>query len=168
LCKIKTKENKLSQVYKAKVKNYIAFFEQGQNGGYSVVFPDVPGVITAGNTFEETVRMAHEALAFHIEGLRADGDQIPEPRTLEDIKANWEDWPEWEADSDYFLVLIALLPAPQKTVRVDAMLPERLVARIDAVYKNRSAFLSAAAEKFLDEKIDISYKKKKTKLVKAR
>ena len=150
------------------MKNYIAFFEHGQNGGYSVVFPDVPGVITAGDTFEETVRLAHEALAFHIEGLRSDGDPIPEPSTLEDIKLNWEDWQEWEADNDFLLVLVALLPAPQKTIRVDAMLPERLVARIDAVYKNRSAFLSAAAEKYLDDKNDFPHKKKKPALVKTR
>lgn len=135
------------------MKNYIALFEQGKKGRYSVVFPDMPGVITAGNTFEETVQMAHEALAFHVEGLLAEGDSVPNPRTLNQIKAKWEDWKEWENDNDFLIVPIALLPAPYKTIRVDAIFPERLVARIDAVYKNRSAFLIAAAEKYLDEKI---------------
>ena len=65
------------------MKNYIALFEQGQNGGYSVVFPDIPGVITAGNSFEETLHMAHEALAFHVEGLNIDGDTIPVPRSFD-------------------------------------------------------------------------------------
>ena len=133
------------------MKNYIALFEQGQNGGYSVVFPDVPGVVTAGDSFEEAVRMAHEALALHVEGLRADGDPVPEPRSLEDIKAQLEDWPAWEADNDFLVVPVALLPAPQKSVRVDAVFPERLVARIDSTYKNRSAFLVAAAERYLEE-----------------
>ena len=94
--------------------------------------------------------MAHEALALHMEELRADGDPIPKPRSLEQIKAAWKDWKEWETDGDFLIVPIALLPAPQKSVRVDAMLPERLVARIDASYKNRSAFLTSAAERMLD------------------
>jgi len=133
------------------MKNYIALFEQGQNSGYSVVFPDIPGVVTAGDNFEEAVRMAHEALAFHIEGLRVDSDSVPEPRSLEDIKTGWKDWAEWKADSDFLVVPIALLPAPQKSVRVDAIFPEKLVARIDSAYKNRSAFLVAAAERYLDD-----------------
>ncbi|MCL1930973.1 MAG: type II toxin-antitoxin system HicB family antitoxin [Treponema sp.] len=136
------------------MKNYIALFEQGHNNGYSVVFPDVPGVVTAGDSFDEAVRMAHEALAFHVEGLRTDGDPLPEPRSLEEIKADWEDWAEWDADGDFLVVPVALLPAPQKSVRVDAILPERLVARIDAYYKNRSAFLTAAAERYFEDKTE--------------
>ena len=132
------------------MKNYIALFESTEKGGYGVMFPDVPGVVTTGDNFDEAVRMAHEALAFHIEGLSADGDPIPEPRSLEEIKAGWEDWTEWKADGNFLVVPVALLPAPQKSVRVDAILPERLVARIDASYKNRSAFLTAAAERYFE------------------
>jgi predicted RNase H-like HicB family nuclease len=132
-------------------KTYIALFEQGEHGGYSVVFPDVPGVVTAGDNYDEAYRMAHEALAFHIDGLRLDGEEAPEPRSLEDIKASWEDWPEWEAEGDFMVVPIALLPLQAKSIRVDVMLPERLVARIDAASRNRSAFLAAVAEQYFAE-----------------
>ena len=132
------------------MKNYIALFEEGQNGGYSVVFPDVPGIVTSGRNFDETVRMAHEALSFHIAALNKDNCPVPESRSLEQIKAGWEDWTEWETDGDFLVVPIALLPPLQKSIRVDAMLPERLVARIDSLYKNRSAFLTMAAEKYFD------------------
>jgi predicted RNase H-like HicB family nuclease len=135
-------------------KNYIALFEQGEKGGYSVVFPDMPGVATAADDFNETVRMAHEVLSFHVDGLLSDGDTVPEPRSLEKIKAEWEDWSEWESDGDFLIVPIALLPPPQKSIRVDVMLPERLVARIDAASKNRSAFLSRAAEYMLSGEDD--------------
>ena len=134
-----------------KIKNFIALFEEGQNGGYSVVFPDVPGVVTSGRNFDETVRMAHEALAFHIAGLKKDGCPVPKPRSLEKIKTSWKDWKEWETDGNFLIVPIALLPPLQKSIRVDAMLPERLVARIDVLYKNRSAFLAMAAEKYLED-----------------
>ncbi|MDR1027329.1 MAG: type II toxin-antitoxin system HicB family antitoxin [Rickettsiales bacterium] len=132
------------------MKNYIALFEMGKKGSYSVLFPDVPGVITAGRDFDETVRMAHEALAFHIDGLREDGLAVPEPSTLEQIKKNWDDWKDWEKDGNFLAVPIALLPSVDRTIRVDAMLPERLVFRIDSVARNRSAFLSRAAEYMLD------------------
>ena len=39
------------------MKNYIALFESTGKGGYGVMFPDVPGVVTAGDTFEEALRM---------------------------------------------------------------------------------------------------------------
>jgi predicted RNase H-like HicB family nuclease len=142
------------------MKNYIALFEQGENGGYSVVFPDIPGVVTSGDNFDETLRMAHEALAFHAAGLQADGDQVPPPRTLEQIKAEWDDWAEWEADGDFIVVPVALIPTVQKSVRVDAMLPEFLISRIDAVAKNRSAFLTSAAEYLLDSGYKPSYAKR--------
>jgi len=138
------------------MKNYIALFEEGQNGGYSVVFPDIPGVVTSGRNFDDTVRMAHEALSFHISGLRKSGSRIPKPRSFEQVKANWEDWKEWEADGNFLVVPVTLLPPLQKSIRIDAMLPERLVVRIDSLYKNRSAFLAAAAEKYLDDSIHIN------------
>ena len=132
------------------MKNYIALFEEGKNGGYSVVFPDVPGVITSGRNFNEAVRMAHEALSFHIAGLKKDNCPVPKSRSLEQIKESWKDWKDWETDGNFLVVPIALLPPLQKSIRVDALLPERLVARIDSLYKNRSAFLTMAAENFLD------------------
>jgi predicted RNase H-like HicB family nuclease len=49
--------------------------------GYSAYPPDLPGVGVAGDTLEETVRLAREAIEFHIEGLRLDGEPVPEPTT---------------------------------------------------------------------------------------
>jgi predicted RNase H-like HicB family nuclease len=92
------------------MKTYIALFEQvhGENkeNGYSVVFPDFPGLITAGNSYEETYRMAHEGLASHIKLLEKSNIPIPEPRTIEQIEDVWEDLKEWKADNDYIIVPI--------------------------------------------------------------
>ena len=44
---------------------------------YGVSFPDFPGCATAGNTLDEAAAMATEALALHIEGMRADGHRVP-------------------------------------------------------------------------------------------
>jgi hypothetical protein len=58
--------------------------------------------------------MAHEDLFDHVEGMRKAGEQIPEPRSLEQIKASWKDWPLWK-DSDYITVPIDLIPNDTKS-----------------------------------------------------
>ena len=50
-------------------------------GNYSGYVPDLPGCIATGPTVEELERELREAIRFHIEGLKADGDPIPEPTT---------------------------------------------------------------------------------------
>ena len=134
------------------MKKYIALFEyEDDKDGYSVVFPDLPGCFSAGDDYDDAYRMAHEALAFHLEGLAEEGMPIPEPRAFEKIKAEWEDWKEWEKEYPFLVVPIAVLPAGEKSVRVNIMLPEGTLHRIDAVSKNRSAFLATAAERLLDD-----------------
>lgn len=132
------------------MKNYIALFEKvpGKDG-YGVVFPDFPGCISAGDDYEDAVQMAHEALAGHVECMRRDGDQVPSPRTLEEIKATWKDWAEWEQDYDFVISYIKLLPSKGTMKRVNVMLDERLLSQIDAVSKNRSSFLADAARRLL-------------------
>ena len=46
---------------------------------YSAYAPDVPGCVATGSTVEETKEQMAEALAFHIEGMRLDGERLPTP-----------------------------------------------------------------------------------------
>ena len=128
------------------MRQYIAFIS---NDGptFSVVFPDFPGCISAGNGFEDAVRMAHEALSGHAECMKDTGLDIPEPRSMDDIKKTWEDWRDWK-DGEYTVALIALIPG-HETKKYTISMDSSLMARIDAVTKNRSAFLAKAAEEFL-------------------
>ena len=48
-------------------------------GNYSAYVPDLPGCIATGATIEEAETMIREAIEFHLECLRADGDVIPSP-----------------------------------------------------------------------------------------
>ncbi len=64
---------------------YIALVHKDEGTSYGVSFPDVPGCIAAGDTFEEAVASAAEALAFHFDALRADGDAVPAPHSFEDL-----------------------------------------------------------------------------------
>lgn len=62
------------------MKEFAVIFEKTATGG-SVYVPDLPGLGVAGATFEETEQLIREGIEFHIEGLRADGEPIPEPKT---------------------------------------------------------------------------------------
>ncbi len=55
---------------------YAVVVEQaGEN--YSAYVPDLPGCVATGRTVEEVTGEIREAIAFHLEGLRADGLPIP-------------------------------------------------------------------------------------------
>jgi len=49
--------------------------------GYSAYSPDLPGCVSTGATQEEVERNMHEAIEFHLEGLRREGYRVPEPNT---------------------------------------------------------------------------------------
>jgi predicted RNase H-like HicB family nuclease len=74
---------------------YIALVHKDEGTSYGVSFPDVPGCIAAGDTFEEVVANASEALATHFAVMKADGDVIPPPRNFEALKRD----PVFIADS---------------------------------------------------------------------
>lgn len=49
--------------------------------GYSAYSPDVPGCVATGSTRGRAERAMRKAIAFHLEGLRADGAKLPVPRS---------------------------------------------------------------------------------------
>jgi predicted RNase H-like HicB family nuclease len=83
--------------------SYIALVHKDEGTSYGVRFPDVPGCISAGDTFEEAVANAAEALAGHFAAMRADGEAIPAPRSFEDLKRD-PDFAEDSADAVVMMV----------------------------------------------------------------
>ena len=59
---------------------YAVVIEKSANG-YAAYVPDLPGCVAAGDSREETQRLIREAIEFHIEGMRAHGETVPEPST---------------------------------------------------------------------------------------
>lgn len=54
---------------------------ESAGANYSAYVPDLPGCITTGATRDETMRNMREAIEFHLEGMREDGQPIPAPTT---------------------------------------------------------------------------------------
>jgi predicted RNase H-like HicB family nuclease len=59
------------------MKYAVVIERAGEN--LSAYVPDLPGCIATGNSVSEVEQLIREAISFHLEGLRADGIQIPEP-----------------------------------------------------------------------------------------
>ncbi len=54
-------------------------------GGFSVSVPALPGCHTQGETVEEAVAMAKEAIELYLETLRDDGQPLPKPPRIERV-----------------------------------------------------------------------------------
>jgi predicted RNase H-like HicB family nuclease len=125
------------------MQRFIALVEEDA-GSYGVVFPDLPGVFSAGKDFDEAVKNAHEILAYV-----SKTQTLPSPRTLEQIKETWENWQEWMETINFVVTSIQVLPVSTKSKRINIIIDEALLARVDSVAKNRSEFINRALETVL-------------------
>ncbi len=62
------------------MKKYLIIVEKTTTG-YSAFSPDLPGYGSIGGTREEVERNIREAIEFHIDGLKQEGYDVPEPTT---------------------------------------------------------------------------------------
>ena len=65
---------------------YPAIFTPEEDGGFSVVFPDLEGCFTCGDDMADAIFMAEDALALVLYGYENDGREIPTPSKMEDLK----------------------------------------------------------------------------------
>jgi predicted RNase H-like HicB family nuclease len=61
---------------------YAIVIEKGEPN-FSAYVPDLPGCVTTGRTVEEIKANMREAIELHIEGMKEDGEIIPQPTALE-------------------------------------------------------------------------------------
>ena len=61
---------------------------------YGVVVPDLPGCFSAGDTLDEALTNAREAILLHLEGLLDDGQSFPKPSAIEQLrgKRSYRGW----------------------------------------------------------------------------
>jgi len=94
--------------------HYIALIHRDSDGCYGVSFPDLPGVITGGDTIDEAMEEAIEVLQFAAEGwANPDGSTgFKPPSTLDELRMNPE-FLEHEKDA---VVALVEFPAPADAV----------------------------------------------------
>jgi predicted RNase H-like HicB family nuclease len=127
--------------------NYIALIHKDADSDYGVSFPDFPGLISAGTSLDDARGMAEEALAFHVEGMAEDGEAVPEPSSLESVKAD-------TLHRDGVAIMVRLVSEAKKAVRVNITLPEDALREIDAFAEQhgytRSGLLVQAAKRMIE------------------
>lgn len=123
------------------MKYPIAVEPGDRDHAFGVVVPDLPGCFSAGDTLDEAIDNAHEAIELWLETVIDDGAPIPEPRPIAEHQAN----PEF-AGWIWAVIAVDLAALSDKAERVNITLPARVLRRIDAAAKaageSRSAYIA--------------------------
>lgn len=123
------------------MKYPIAIEPGDEKHAFGVVVPDLPGCFSAGDTLDEAVDLAREAIELWLETVIDDGGAVPEPRSITAHQGN----PEF-AGWIWAVVGIDLAELSDKALRVNITLPARVLRRIDAAAKGagetRSAYIA--------------------------
>ena len=63
---------------------YLVVVEEGPTS-YGAYVPDLPGCVAVGETREEVLTLIREAIEFHLEGMKEDGQSIPRPSSSSEV-----------------------------------------------------------------------------------
>ena len=111
---------------------------------WGVTVPDLPGCVSAGDTVEEALDNAREAILLHIEGLLDDGSPAPDPAHIEHHQKKRE-----FKGRIWALVDVDLSQLEDVTERVNITLPRRVLNKLDAAARaageTRSGYIAHLA-----------------------
>lgn len=124
---------------------FTAAFQPEDDGGYSVTFPDVPAAITQGDDFESALLNAIDVIETVLEEMLERGESLPQ-------RSNHTRLAKTISKSGAKAVAVPV-SMPGQAIRVNVMLDESLLGRIDreaeARGQSRSGFLAEAAKTLL-------------------
>lgn len=134
----------VQQDWSESVRYPIAIEPGSSRKAWGVAVPDLPGCFSAGDTLDEAISNASEAITLWISTVLDDSGEIPEPGSIDAHRRN----PEFKG---WIWALAEVDPAvlSDKAERVNITLPARVLKRIDEAaqqaHETRSAFLARAA-----------------------
>ncbi|MCZ8131843.1 MAG: type II toxin-antitoxin system HicB family antitoxin [Steroidobacteraceae bacterium] len=118
---------------------------------FGVVVPDLPGCFSAGDTLEEAIANAPEAIALWLSEIIDAGKVAPLPKPIE-VHRKRREFKGWV----WAVVEVDLSKIADKAERINITLPSRLLKRVDAKAaksgESRSGFLARAAMEALAER----------------
>ena len=131
---------------KGQFMRYPITIEPGtKSTAWGVVVPDLPGCFSAGDTLEEALIQAEDAITGWIETAIDDGQEIPKPSHIEALRAAHPEFEGW------LWALVKVDPAMLDDTfeRVNISLPRRVLHRLDARARSagetRSGFIARMA-----------------------
>jgi predicted RNase H-like HicB family nuclease len=63
---------------------FTVIVEKG-SASWGAYVPDLPGCVAAGETREEALQLIREAIEFHLEGLKEQGEPVPQPHSFGEV-----------------------------------------------------------------------------------
>lgn len=112
---------------------------------WGVVVPDLPGCFSAGDTLEEAMVQAEEAITTWMEARMDAGEDIPSPSSIESLQAHHPEFDGWM----WALVKIDPAVLDETIERVNISLPRRVLHRLDVLARRagetRSGFIARMA-----------------------
>ena len=64
------------------MSTFAIIIESGETGSFGAWSPDLPGCVAVADDQDECLRLMRDAIEFHLEGLRAEGEPMPHPATV--------------------------------------------------------------------------------------
>src|SRR5260370_20999366 len=130
---------------------YVALVD-GKPGAYGVTVPDLPVCTSGGGTTDEALRHAVEAVRIWAEDAIADGEELPQPRSAETLRADPE--VAQAIAEGAALAIVPLLLDAGRSAKASLSLDAGPLAAIDEAAKarglTRSAFLASAAREKIE------------------
>ena len=127
---------------------YPVVIHKDKSSDYGVTVPDLPGCFSAGDTMEDALTNAVEAIECHLEGLLLEGDEIPQAQPVEAHIKN-KDY----AGGTWALVSVDLSRLASKAKRINITLPERVLTLVDDQARregdSRSGLLARAVMEYI-------------------
>lgn len=128
---------------------YSVVIHKDLDSDYGVTVPDLPGCFSAGDSVDDAVNNAIEAIECHVEGLLIDGEVVPLGMPIE---AHKED-PDFADAYAWMFVDVDLSKLSGKSKRFNVTMPERILSQIDAFAEKRaetrSGLLAEAAIEYI-------------------
>jgi len=128
---------------------YFAVFEPNNDGSYGVYFPDLPGCVSYGKTYDEVVKMARDALGLHIYGMEKDKDELPDPSFPNQLNI------DKETAAGYIISSVTVYPdmvkneIDNRAVKTNLTIPAWLKEIAEENNVNFSQVLQAALKEYL-------------------
>lgn len=130
--------------------HYVALID-GAEGAYGATFPDLPGCTAMGDTMDEVLENASEALRAWVETVAASGADIPAPRSLAEVVTD----PEVKEELAEGVVLssILLIRDLGRPVKANMSIDSGVLAAIDATADRLGVTRSALVERMATERL---------------
>ncbi len=127
--------------------NFIAVLEYGDKGTVGVYFPDLPGCTSGAENAEKAAENAKSALMLHLYSMEKDGDEIPKPSKLMDIKLEKNEIP--------LLVDVYMPPFREKMLKRSVKKTLTIPSWVNAIAEHQGVNFSAVLLKGLKEECHI-------------